>query len=199
MTSPTDTRLYRPDAIAIAKRFLAAIEGTYETLTIAGSLRRRLAYVGDIEVVAVPAVDLRRVDLLGDTLEPHGRLNARMAELLEAGTVAKRLDRNGVPRWGPTLKLLTFEGAKIDLFTPCAERYGWILLLRTGPAAFSRQLVVPRGTLTKDGRPGLLPPHILPRDGWLTERVSGYRIPTPTEHDAFEALRLPYREPWERT
>lgn len=199
MMAETATRLDRPEAIAIAKRFVALIDDACSQLVVAGSLRRRLASIGDIEIVAVPKLDSSAVDLLGDTLVAHDRLGARMSELLDLEQVAKRLDRNGTPRWGPTLKFLTFEDVRIDLFSPSAERLGWILLLRTGPAAFSRQLVVPRGRRTKDGRPGLLPPHILPRDGWLTERTSGYRILTPTEHAAFEVLGLPWSSPWERT
>lgn len=195
-----EARLERPEAIEIAKAFVALIDDACEQLVVAGSLRRRLALVSDIEIVATPKLASTTVDLLGDTLAPHDLLNERMAELLEAGTVAKRLDRNGVGRWGPAAKLLVFEGAPIDLFSPAErDRFGWILLVRTGPAAYSRQLVKPRGTRTKDGRPGLLPPHILPRDGWLTERVSGYRVPTPTERDAFAVLEIRYRDPWERT
>lgn len=215
------TALERPEAIAIAKRFVALLDGTYTDLKVAGSLRRRLAVVRDIEIVAVPKVVTVQGGLFGDELSTTDLLNLpmialpepstadlldlRMMALLEAGTVTKRLDRNGAPRWGPTLKYLTFEGARIDLFTPCAERVGWILMLRTGPAAFSRQVVLPsrddhgRALQTRDGRPGLLPPSVRPRDGWLTMRTSGERIPTPTERDAFAALTLAYREPWERT
>src|SRR4030095_4366215 len=160
-------------------------------------LRRRLAYVGDIEVVAVPKTDQTRADLLGDVLVEHDLLGARMQALLEDGIVTKRLDRNGTPRWGPTLKYLTYRDTRVDLFCPEASRLGWILLLRTGPAAFSRQLVVRRGQRTKDGRPGLLPARLLPRDGWLTWRVSGERIATPTERDAFDALHRPALGAWE--
>lgn len=206
MTAPADTRLHRPDAIAIARRFVELIEDCCVTLVVAGSLRRRLAYVNDIEVVAVPQIEPQVDGLFPEITVDVDRLDQRMLALLDSGQVAQRLDRNGVARWGPTAKLVTFPsassgqaGAKIDLFSPReAGRFGWILVLRTGPAAYSRQLVVPRGQLTKDKRPGLLPPEIVPRDGWLTERASGYRIPTPTERDAFEALRLPYVEPWER-
>ena len=73
------------------------------------------------------------------------------------------------------------------------------MLLRTGPAAFSRQLVVERGRKTKDGRPGLLPPLIVPRDGWLTWRVSGERIETRDERTVFDLFKMAYLEPWERT
>jgi DNA polymerase/3'-5' exonuclease PolX len=195
----TDTRMDRPEAIEIAKAFVAEIEGTYDQLVIGGSLRRRLARIGDVEIVAVPKVEPVTIDLLAEQIVERDRLDARMQVLLDNDVVARRLDVNGSPRWGPTLKYLVYGGARVDLFTPCAERFGWILLLRTGPAAFSRQLVVERGRKTKDGRPGLLPPRLLPRDGWLTSRLSAEKIPTPTEQSVFEPFKIPYIEPWSRT
>jgi len=72
------------------------------------------------------------------------------------------------------------------------------VLVRTGPAAFARQLVVEVGRRTKDRRPGLMPPTVRAVNGWLVDRTSGRRIPTATERDAFAALKLDYLEPWER-
>jgi DNA polymerase/3'-5' exonuclease PolX len=189
----------RPVAIEIAKAFVAEIEGTYDQLVIAGSLRRRLARIGDIEVVAVPKVEPCDGGLFGDRRTEVDMLDLCMADMLEHGDADRRLDTNGSPRWGPTLKYLMYKGARVNLFTPEAERFGWILVLRTGPAAFSRQLVVPKGQKTRDGRPGLLPPRLLPRDGWLTSRLSAEKIPTPTEQSVFELFKIPYIEPWSRT
>lgn len=207
--SATITRMARPDAIEIAKAFVGEIEPYTDQLIVAGSLRRRLAYVHDIEIVAVPKVE--RVshpvtDLFGQTLEYSDvdRLDERLNQMLAAGEVEKRLDANGTPRWGKTLRYLTYRGARVDLFCPNVERFGWILLLRTGPAQFSRQLVVPkrldngRPGRTKDGRPGLLPPHIKPSDGWLTYRTSGERIETSSELAVFDLFKLAYVSPWER-
>ena len=39
----------------------------------------------------------------------------------------------------------------------------------------------------------------LPRDGWLTSRLSAEKIPTPTEQSVFELFKIPYIEPWSRT
>ena len=197
--SATQVRMARPEAVRIARAFVDRIDDCCETLVVAGSLRRRLAWVGDVEIVAVPKLEPVTLDLLGEEIQYLDRLDGRLFALLEDGVVEQRLDRHGAPRWGPALKYLTFQDVPIDLFSPSAERAGWILLLRTGPAAFSRQLVVERGRRTKDGRPGLLPSTVLPRDGWLTWRVSGERIPTLTERDAFDALGLPHTDPWERT
>jgi DNA polymerase/3'-5' exonuclease PolX len=193
-----ESRMFRPDAVEIARAFIDRIDDCCERLVVAGSLRRRLAMIGDIEVVAVPKVERVMTGLLGDIETEVDRLGVRLAALLEDGDVSKRLDRNGAPRWGPTLTYLTYRDAAVDLFMPDAARFGWILMLRTGPAAFSRQLVVRPDRRTRDGRPGLLPPTLAPQDGWLTDRMSGRRIETPEEADVFELFRLPYLAPHER-
>jgi len=192
-------RMPRPEAIAIAKAFVADIEDTCSQLIVGGSLRRRLAMIADIEIVCTPKLETRMAGLFADTPLIKDHLAARLECMLIDDVVSKRLDKNGSPRWGPTLKYLTYRGARVDLFSPCAERFGWILLLRTGPAAFSRQLVVPRGMRTKDGRPGLMPPLVVPRDGWLTYRVSGQPIETRDEREVYRLFGLAYQEPWERT
>lgn len=198
MTAADAQLMDRPEAIAIARAFVAALDGTYETLVVAGSLRRRLATIGDIEIVCVPKIELLTEGLFEDMPVSIDRVDNRMMALLDNAELTKRRDRNGAPRWGPTLKYAEYQGARIDLFTPCIERLGWILTLRTGPAAFSRQLVVPRGRRTRDGRAGLLPPLVMPRDGWLTWRVSGERIETRDERAVFELLQIPYQDPWSR-
>jgi DNA polymerase/3'-5' exonuclease PolX len=202
MSGTVGTRMERPVAVEIAKRFVALIEDYTDQLIVAGSLRRRLAMIGDIEICAAPKVgpiDSGVIDLFGThQIVDTDLLDFRMQVLLRDGTVSKRLDANGSPRWGPTLKYLTFEGAHVDLFCPSAERFGWILLLRTGPEPFSRQLVVPKGKRTKDNRPGLMPAYIKPDDGWLTYQTSGERIPTPDEASVFELFSLPYVNPWSR-
>lgn len=204
------TRMHRPEAVEIARAFVAEIEAYTDQLIVAGSLRRKLAWVGDIEVVAVPKVEIEQVEtvgLFGSEFErlDVDRLDERMTAMLEAGTVTKRLDAAGAPRWGKKLKYLTYVGAPVDLFAPEAGQFGWHLVLRTGPAAFSRQLVVPktnehgRRQKTKDNRFGLMPPHLIAEGGWLRYRMSREAIPTPDEKSVFELFSLPYQEPWERT
>lgn len=209
VVSAVTTRMARPEAVEIAKAFVSALEGTYDQLIVAGSLRRRLAFCGDVEIVAVPKVEQQSAGLFEGMTTDVNLLDARMAALLDNDEISQRRKSNGdLMAWGPNWKSITFRGRPIDLFTPCAERLGWVLAIRTGPAIFSRQLVVPRGqipgetkrtfTKTKDGRRGLLPIHVVPRDGWLTFRTSAERIETPTEQSVFELFGLPYQEPWER-
>lgn len=198
-----DTRMARSEAIEIAKAFVAELEGTYDQLIVAGSLRRRLARIGDIEVCAVPKIETRvkvTPGLFGDTEEALqvDLLGERMEHLLDAGTVQKRPRSDGKMFWGPSAKYLMFGGAPVDLFTPCAERFGWILAIRTGPWKWSNALVTHVGKKTREGRNGLLPTIYQSADGWLTYKTSGERIVTPDERTVFELLKLRWLEPWER-
>jgi DNA polymerase/3'-5' exonuclease PolX len=200
--SAATERLPYADAYKVADRLV----GDYLAMhcvhaEIAGSIRRRAPTVGDIEVVAVPMVELRyEHDLFGAISRAVvvDFLAERLDRLAEQGVVTRRARPDGKLVWGPSWKSFDFEGARIDLYTPEQGRFGWILALRTGPAAFSRQLVVERGQTTRDGRPGLLPPTIRPRDGWLTRPLSGERIETPTEREVFALFEMPYLAPADR-
>lgn len=216
-----DTRMDRPEAVAIAKALVAEIEPYTDQLVVAGSLRRRLARIGDIEIVCVPKVETVPVttpDLFGGETreESVDLLDLHLTMLLDKGRVQKRHKVDGsLMGWGPRTKYFTFEGARVDLF--CAvndwnkeapraepERLGWILMLRTGPATFSRQLVVPtrldngKRPKTKDNRFGLMPEHLVAEGGWLRYRTSREAIETTTEQSVFELFGLAYQEPWER-
>lgn len=208
--SATLTRIPLAEAEQVAARFVAQLAGTYDRLVIAGSIRRRLPTVGDIEVVAVPTVrSMVERDMFGESVATAqiDLLDARLTTLLDNDRVAKRPRSDGKTVWGSKMKYLTFEGVNVDLFTPDAARFGLILLIRTGPAAYSHQLVTEKGKALvvghrPDGRTitrfGMLPAHLKVAEGWLTSRVSGIRIPTPEEQTFYEMARLPYLEPWQR-
>jgi DNA polymerase/3'-5' exonuclease PolX len=202
--SSAATRIRSQDAAATAKRFLALIDGTTERIAVAGSLRRRLPMCGDVEVVAIPKiteVETTTPDLFGDHVEwtQTDCLHERLTELLAAGTIQKRpLGEDGTStKFGPRTKYLLFEDRPIDVFTTDPEIWGWTMVLRTGPAEFSRQIVQGREFKTSDRRRGLLPPHMSVQGG-LRSRLSGELIPTPEESDVFAALGIEYRDPWLR-
>lgn len=201
MSALTATRIPISEALPIARAFVREIEPYCERVQIAGSIRRGATQVKDVEIVAVPRIEAdQATDMFGETVSTKSldRLHEHLERLLAAGTVSKRPRSDGAIFWGPSAKYLLYQGVPVDLFTPDAERFGWILALRTGPQEFSRQLVVERGSRTKDGRQGLLPSRLKPFDGWLTERVSGKRLPTPEEADVFDLFGLPYRAPEHR-
>lgn len=208
--SATATRIPLAEALPIAREFAALIEPSCHRVEIAGSIRRRAATVGDIEIVAVPVITAEReLDLFGEEATVHTTdcLTALLDSMLADGTVSKRLDRNGRPAYGPKLKRLEFRGVSIDLFATTAPQWGLILAIRTGPAAYAHQFVTPRGQKVHCGfddsgkpiyRMGRLPEHLRVQDGWLTSRVSGKRFETHEEIDFFNLARLTYAEPWER-
>jgi hypothetical protein len=146
-------------------------------------------------------------DMFGQQAGEVDLLDQHLNDLERTGVVAKRPRSDGKTVWGQKMRYLTFEGMNVDLFTPEAARFGLVLMLRTGPSAYSHQLVTERGKALvvghqPNGRPitryGLLPSHLRVQDGWLCSRVAGTRIPTPEEIDFYEHTRLPYLEPWER-
>lgn len=183
----------------IANKFAALITGVCDQLEIAGSLRRMRPDVGDIEIVAVPKVVDRPTGLFSEITAPLNLLDEMLGHMEREGEITRRAaGESQRTAWGPHYKRLTFEGAPFDLFTPEAARFGLILCIRTGPAAWSHQLVTPRDRKTRDGRDGLMPPYLRVQDGWLTERTSGRRIETPTERDVFGRMELRWLEPADR-
>lgn len=205
--SGATTRMPSSEAGPVAKRFLSLIEGCTEQVYVAGSLRRRLPTVGDVEIVAVPRIEQRSTDMFSEFTTAVDVMHERMLGLLEQGTVIKRPRSDGKTLWGPRAKYLVYDGVPIDLFTPEAERLGIILMIRTGPWGYSRRMVTPTDQTTVVGyRPGgkpilgkgLMPKHMRVAEGWLTYRTSGQKIPTPTEQSVYDLYGLPYAEPWSR-
>jgi DNA polymerase/3'-5' exonuclease PolX len=176
-------------ARVLADELRALLAPACERIEVAGSIRRSKPTVGDIEPVAVPRVERRQADLFGDQVEETNLLTARCAELLAAGVLVPRPDKNGVGRWGPRYKAATYAGLAVDLFSvlPPAQ-WGLIYAIRTGPAAFSHQLVTPRRL------GGWLPDGLHVRDGAILE-ADGTLVPTPEEEYVFAVLGRAYLAP----
>lgn len=161
-----------------------------ERIRIAGSIRRRRPDVGDIELVAVPRFaeladglfETRRqseLDILVDTLLLQGTLATHPTDPKRGERYAKLVHRA--------------SGLQVDLFTARPETFGLILLIRTGPAAFSQELV------TEARRRGL---HVANGELHRGSLGCGSRrcevIPTPQEADVFAAMGMAYILPAER-
>lgn len=190
-------RIELEEARRVAWRVQALIEGACLRLEVAGSIRRQRPDVGDVELVAVPRMVRRVVDLRGG-VEERNLLDERCADLLAEGIFAPRLSKTGRQAVGSRHKRLRFEGAAIDLFIvqPPAQ-WGLIMALRTGPAEFSRAFVMNRFEIFKSERgtyrSGMLPLGFEVRDGALWR--GGTLIPTPTEEEVFRAIGAPYLAP----
>jgi DNA polymerase/3'-5' exonuclease PolX len=197
------TRIPLDEARVLADEVVDLLETATERIAVAGSIRRGRPDVGDVEIVAIPAVTLvvEQTDMFTSRLVPVDWLDQKCRILRDEGVFADRLDKNGHASFGAKYKRLTYKGVPLDLFATQPDQWGVILLLRTGPAEFNQQLVLKRsqgGWLTRgfffrDGRLWKLPP---PYDASLVDQAVA--VPTHEEQDVFRALGYRYLRPEER-
>jgi DNA polymerase/3'-5' exonuclease PolX len=179
---------------ALADELVEQLRPGCERIEIAGSIRRGKADPKDIEIVCVPRLtnEMQELDLFGNVVDTIvcDHLHGALQNLYKRG--AWELD-GFLPRNGEKYKRLRHlaSGICCDLFIANAANWGNLLAIRTGPSDFSQALVTRalRLGLKQDG--GLL---------WRTHR-DGTRtvIPCLTEESYFEALRVPFIPPHERT
>ena len=174
------TRLPLPEAQRLANVFLDAVRPFCERAEVAGSVRRGKAEVGDIEIVIQPIL----TPVVGLFGEQVGVQDALASFPWGAwGQVFKNGER--------FKQILMPQGVALDVFIvrPPAQ-WGLMLLMRTGPKAFSQWVVTPRR------KGGGLPSHLRVKDGaiWHGKQL----IPTPTEADVFKVLGMEHIPPAER-
>ena len=137
----TTTKRPRAEALAAAHALSDLLCHACERWEIAGSVRRNKPEVGDVEHVILPTFgDVPGGDLFASP-QTVNLLWHRLDQLVAAGTVAKALI-NGSPRWGERYRRVIFQGIAHDLFAADADNWGSVLAIRTGPAEFSKGLVV---------------------------------------------------------
>lgn len=183
------------DAHHVATELVGLLADACDRIEIAGSIRRRKGEVHDIELVAIPRVEMLPADTIwGDgELVPRDWLAGRIHQMLDEGTLAPRdvlverrdLTQEVQHRMGRAYKALVYESVPVDLFITDAERWGCIFALRTGPGDWNQRLVTDcrrHFRQVQDGRVLHL----------------GRVVPTPEEADFFRALGVPWVEPPER-
>lgn len=195
----------------------ALLGGTFERWEVAGSLRRGLAQVGDIDHVLIPKMievpgpglfgapvevnacwrALDRLVSEGTSIDDLGELDEEAIAMsgtgLEAWSVTKaiRETKNG-PRtcWGEKHRAVVFRGCVHELYLAEASTWGSVLLIRTGPAAFSQWMVTELrryGMKHEGGR-------VIDTRKVSEEAV----IEVPAEEVLFELVGIRYREPAHR-
>lgn len=132
--STAPEKFARAAAIEVARELLPLIEPKSERVMVAGSLRRRKAMVGDVEILFIPkTMPGPRTDLL---LPPEevSRVDAVLDELIGRGILAKRLSVRGTPAWGPKNKLAVHvaSGIPVDFFATTAANWWNYVVCRTG-------------------------------------------------------------------
>ncbi len=124
----------RAAAIAVAKEIVTLINPVCDRLVVAGSLRRRKAMVGDVEILYIPRIETRKVDLL------HTAEIDLVAEVLRQACASNilqpRIGKTGNTIWGDSNKLAVHvaSGIPIDFFKTDSERWANMLVCRTGSA-----------------------------------------------------------------
>ena len=185
----------RADALRVAKELCDALEGTVEKLIIAGSLRRRKQFVGDVEVLFVPRLVEKKKEqagLFGDfeQVEYESLAERKIEALLASGVIVKRPSKIGVFTWGKDNKLAVHakSGIPVDFFATSLEKWFVSLVIRTGSAETNLKLTTGAnklgGTLHAYGT------GVTHSDGTHTKATS--------EQHVFDLCGVPYAEPKDR-
>jgi hypothetical protein len=204
--SATTRRLPLAEATAIADELAELLRPACERLEIAGSIRRRVPQVGDVDILVVP----KMVPLLDMFDQPIGELDAPghlLDELCGQQAIRQWRGARNQPCWGKDLRRFIFRDLDVQVQSVRdAGTWGMWLVIRTGPSGFSHALVTPRGQKAairrRDGsiveyRQGMLPPGFEIKDSFRLYRFGGL-VATPEESDVFDALGLPYIRPEDR-
>jgi DNA polymerase/3'-5' exonuclease PolX len=182
-------RVSRAEAVGIAVRVMAALRPGCDRIEVAGSLRREMRDVGDIEIVAQPKTHKEPSGLFFEVDAEVSDLDPLVDRLVKSGEYERLLGKDRYTKLRHRA-----SGLQVDLFTvrPPAQ-WGVIHTIRTGPAAYSQWLVTEarrRGFHVREGA--------LHRGSLGCGSVPCEVIETPEERDLFEALGMRWPQPVER-
>lgn len=178
MSKATDKMTYAY-ALDLAQALETTLKPYCERTLIAGSIRRRKAEIGDIELAVMPKVEPIE-DMFGAVVGERSLLEEAMRD------IAGHLTKNG-----PRFKQFVWEGAPVDLFIASPDTWGCVATIRTGCSDFSHWLVTPRKYS------GGCPSHLKFSEGRIMDGSKA--LATPEEADVFAALDLPWIEISKRT
>ncbi len=180
----------RAMALEVARELCAALKPVCEPgrLIVAGSLRRRKEWVGDVEIVYVPCQLELKDGLFDVRMVPAVDIVLRL--MLEQGWLKQRLNVNGYPTWGDENKLAVHVGSGIPVDFFCTSELNWwnYLVCRTGSGESNIRIA----SAAKDKGWQWHPYH-----SGFTDDVGNVRT-VASEREVFEFAGLAYREPWQR-
>lgn len=191
MTTPLDRPEKWPlaSAVLVAKEICDALRPASERLAVAGSVRRQKLRVSDVEILFIPAFEIRSAGGLFE--EPVDVAELKINELLEAGALEKRTLAGGKTAWGPSNKLARHKqsGIPVDLFRANNENWWNYLVCRTGPASSNMRIA-----LAAIARGWKWNPY---GDGFSRQQENGDRFfhRVNSEDEVFEFAGLPYLPP----
>lgn len=188
----TKPKFPRADAIAAAREILQCFIA--DRVIIAGSLRRRKPFVGDIEILYIPKLDTfpDPDDLLRERSITRNLSDLSITDVMirQLRILRPRENVLGATTWGVKNKLAIHiaSGIPVDFFATTACAWSNYLVCRTGPAENNVRIAT-----------------AAQNKGWKWHpyaqgftNATGRLVPVHSEHDVFTLVDLPYLEPWER-
>jgi DNA polymerase/3'-5' exonuclease PolX len=168
----------------IAQSLIEDLKSSCHRIEIGGSIRRNKPEVKDIELICIPVFDqfpTGQMSLEGDPITSFENL------LFEH--IAANRDKYGIIKMGEKyaqIEVIAFDKyIKVDVFTATFRTWGYIFMIRTGPADFSTWVVT---ELKKNG--------FRPEGGEVSHHGTPCTIPT--EDDLFFLLGMDYIAPEDR-
>ncbi len=176
------------EALKIAEEIVMWLKPYCERIQIAGSLRRKKADVGDIEILCIPKPLLIPMKEYTDNLDFEIRCLIDEEKKLDY-----RLNIKGSRVYGKQNKLLVHcaSGIPLDVFSTTEENWATALVVRTGPKESNIRICM----AAKNRR---LRFHAY--GAGFTKRVGSTIVclTCHSEKEVFEAVGLPYLPPEER-
>lgn len=193
------------EAYNVATYLKARIAPYVERIEIAGSLRRKAATMGDIELLVQPydgphpktgfwtglgTLSFVLSILLTD--EANSELYGRYPKRRKPGQepiLALRRNAKGQKTFGRWNKLLVHlpTGIPVDLFTAFKENWGMAMFIRTGPKEWNIKAMLRLRALGLQGKPY----------GGVID-AQGIEHACPKEEDVFATMGWQYRKPEDR-
>ncbi len=172
-------------ALRKARQVVDHLKPWCDKIEIAGSIRREIHFVKDIEIVCVPKGVTSHVSVQASLLDQpdckvhHSRPCAGFIQAVNDFRKVK-----GDPTGRYTQRQMN-DGSLIDIFIGTADNFGYLLAIRTGSAKFSKRLVKQAGD---NG--------FFLRDGYVYK--DGQPIQCPDEATIFKMAKMQFTEPKNR-
>lgn len=172
------TKIPLATAREVANQLVGQLTDACKRIEVAGSIRRCRLEIGDIEIIAIPTVELY--------------------DLTDAWLASNVIRHTDPRRWGAKLRSFRWavkgleDDVQVDLFLqPEPATWGVNMMIRTGAADFSRKMVTQRSA------GGFMPDGYQVRDArvWAGARL----LETPEEQDVFGLWGMDYVLPPQRT
>lgn len=182
------------DAIAVANRLQSELAPVCRRIETTGAIRRRQMKVWTIKFLMIPSITHDPSPTLFPEDAPQvNRLLEKLDQMVENGTLGKRLDDKGQTCWGGVHQKASFEGIDVDFHSVMdPAQWGHLMAFHTGPTEFALKLLV-RKTMG-----GLLPNAYYAQGGYIWEHGIQTPVELFEEEDFFRLLKLPYTDPQER-